>query len=153
MFCYKKTRIFDKKVFFMIKIPKNKELILFDGVCNLCNISVQKIIRFDKQDKFIFASLQSEIGQEIIKEAKIDSNKIDSVILYTNNNFYIKSSAVLKITNDFGGLWKTTQIFWILPKFIRDFLYDIVAKNRYKWFGKNDKCLIPSNDLKSKFLI
>ncbi len=137
----------------MLKIPKNKKLILFDGVCNLCNISVQKIIKFDKQNKFVFASLQSQIGQEIITDLKIDINKINSVILYVNDNFYIKSSAVLKILNDFEGLWKITQIFWILPQFIRDFFYDIIAKNRYKWFGKNDKCLIPSDNLKSKFKI
>ncbi len=136
----------------MISIPKNKKLILFDGVCNLCNYSVQKIIKFDTSDTFVFTSLQSNLGQNILKELNIDSQQIDSIVLYDSDKYYIKSSAILKIVNDFGMLWKWTQIFWLLPKPIRDYLYRIVAKNRYKWFGKKQQCMLPSNDIKAKFI-
>lgn len=137
----------------MIDIPENKKLILFDGVCNLCNNSVQKIIKYDSKNIFLFASLQSEIGKKLIDYLKIDVSNIDSIILYEPNISYdIKSTAVLKIMNDFGGFWKATKVFWIFPEFIRNSIYDFVAKNRYKWFGKKESCMLPSKEIKAKFL-
>jgi predicted DCC family thiol-disulfide oxidoreductase YuxK len=136
-----------------MEIPDNKKIILFDGVCNLCNQSVLKVIRNDKKNTFLFATLQSEKGQEIINYLKIDVSKIDSIILYQPGISYdIKSTAALKIMNDFGGFWILTQIFFLFPKGLRDFVYDYVAKNRYKWFGKKDSCMIPSTKLMDKFL-
>ena len=137
----------------MLDLPKHKKVILFDGVCNLCNDAVLKIIKNDKNNSFVFTSLQSKIGQEITKYLKIDVAKIDSIILYEPTIAYdIKSTAALKIMNEFGGFWKITQFFWIFPRFIRDVVYNVIAKNRYKWFGKKETCMIPTPELKAKFL-
>jgi len=118
-------------------IPKNKKLILFDGVCNLCNNAVLKIIRQDKNDIFLFTSIQSNIGKNIINELGIDISKIDSIVLYIpGGNYFIKSEAVFKIANEFKGAWKIIQIFRIFPDFLNNLFYDFVARNRYRWFGK-----------------
>ena len=137
----------------MVDIPKNKKIILFDGICNLCNDSVLKVIKYDKKDHFVFVALQSKSGQDIINYLKIDVSKIDSIILYQPGVAYdIKSTAALKIMKDFGGFWVLTQVFEILPTPIRDYFYDYIAKNRYKWFGKKESCMIPTPELKAKFL-
>ncbi len=138
----------------MIDLPKNKKIILFDGVCNLCNDAVLKVIKHDHKNVFVFASLQSETGKKIIKYLNIDVSKIDSIVLFEPNVSYeIKSSAALKIMNDFGGFWNLTQLGWVFPISFRDFIYDYIAKNRYKWFGKKESCMIPTTELQSKFLI
>lgn len=137
----------------MIALPKHKKIILFDGICNFCNASVLKIIRFDKRNVFVFASIQSEIGQKIINHLKIDTSKIDSIILYEPTIRYeIKSTAILKIATNFSGVWNILRIFEFIPVAFRDALYDFIAKNRYQWFGKKRVCVIPSNELKNKFL-
>ncbi len=136
-----------------MKIPEGKKIILFDGVCNLCNSSVIKVIKHDKRNVFLFTALQSETGQKILSELNIDSKKMDSIILYSPNEaFYKKSSAALRIMYEFGGLWKLTQIFRIFPAAFNNLFYDLIARNRYKWFGKKDSCMIPTPDLKAKFL-
>jgi len=137
----------------MIDLPKNKKLILFDGICNLCNDAVLKVIKNDRKNTFVFTALQSETGKKVIDHLKIDISKIDSIILYEPNVSYdIKSTAALKIMNDFGGFWKATQLFLIFPEKFRNLIYDYIAKNRYKWFGKKENCMIPSPELKVKFL-
>lgn len=137
----------------MIDFPKNKKIILFDGICNLCNNSILKIIKYDTKNRFVFTSLQSEIGKQIINRLKVDTKKIDSVILYEPNVSYdIKSTAILKIMNNFGGFWQLTQVFLIFPEPFRDLVYDFIARNRHKWFGKRDSCMLPTDKLKSKFL-
>tara|TARA_R110001592_G_scaffold266_3_gene1470 strand:+ start:1256 stop:1672 length:417 start_codon:yes stop_codon:yes gene_type:complete len=137
----------------MVDIPKNKKIILFDGICNLCNDSVLKVIKYDKKNHFVFVALQSKSGQDVINYLKIDVSKIDSIILYEPGVAYdIKSTAALKIMKDFGGFWVLTQVFEILPTPIRDYFYDYIAKNRYKWFGKKESCMIPTPELKAKFL-
>jgi len=137
----------------MFDLPKNKKIVIFDGVCNLCNSSVLKVIKKDKKNTFLFAALQSKSGQEIINYLKIDISKIDSIILYEPGVSYdIKSTAVLKVMNDFGGLWFLTQVFFIFPEKLRNFIYDYIAKNRYKWFGKKESCMIPTPKLLIKFL-
>lgn len=135
------------------KIPKGKKLILFDGVCNLCNDAVLKVIKNDKKNVFLFTALQSETGKEIISTVGIDVSKIDSIILYEQETaYYIKSTAALRIMKDFSGFWKIMQIFTILPTSFNDFFYDFIARNRYKWFGKKESCMIPTPELKAKFL-
>jgi len=134
-------------------LPNNKQIVLFDGVCNFCNASILKIIKNDKKNIFLFASLQSEIGKEITQHFNIDTNFIDSIILVeSKTNYAIKSTAALKIAKQFGGLWWLFQIFWLLPTSFRDFFYDYIAKNRYKWFGKKESCMIPTPEIKSKFI-
>ncbi|REH48862.1 putative DCC family thiol-disulfide oxidoreductase YuxK [Tenacibaculum gallaicum] len=137
----------------MNNLPSNKKVILFDGVCNFCNDSVLKVIKYDTKNKFVFTSLQSDIGKEITQYLGVDTSKIDSIILYEPNVSYdIKSSAALKIMNGFGGIWKLTQVFWIFPESLRNFVYDYIAKNRYKWFGKKEACMLPSKEIQEKFL-
>ena len=135
------------------KLPKNKQLVLFDGVCNFCNASILKIIKMDKKNIFMFASLQSEVGKEITNHFNIDTKTVDSIILVeSDSKYYIKATAALKIGKHFRGLWQLFQIFWILPTSFRDFFYNYIAKNRYKWFGKKESCMIPTPELKSKFI-
>ncbi|MCT4698913.1 thiol-disulfide oxidoreductase DCC family protein [Tenacibaculum haliotis] len=137
----------------MIDLPKDKQLILFDGICNFCNKSILMIIKHDTENKFVFASLQSDIGKEIIANLAIDTLKIDSIILYKPGiAYYIKSTAAIKIMNQFNGLWKTSYLLWIFPEVIRNVVYDFIAKNRYKWFGKKDMCSVPSKEIREKFL-
>ena len=127
-------------------------IILFDGVCNLCNSSVNFIIDHDKKNEFRFASLQSEAGQILLKKFDLNTNDFDSIILVDNGKHYERSSAVLKIVKKFPGLWKLLYLFIIVPKPFRDFVYDIIADNRYKWFGKKESCRVPTPELKEKFL-
>ena len=145
---------FEKKIISrMIELPENKKIILFDGVCNLCNQTVLRIIKLDKKDNFRFTSLQSEMGKKIIEHLKIDTSKVDSIILFEPKTaYYLKSTAALKIIGTFGGIWVVSKFLLFFPSFIRDFVYDIIARNRYKWFGKKDQCMIPTPDLLSKFI-
>jgi predicted DCC family thiol-disulfide oxidoreductase YuxK len=137
----------------MINIPNHKKLILFDGVCNLCNASVQYVIKHDKKNVFLFSALQSDIGQQIIKQYNIDTNKVDSILLYTSEKGVdYKSTAALKIATQLGFPQNLALIFFIIPPFIRNWVYDYIAKNRYKWYGKQESCMIPTAELKSKFL-
>ena len=137
----------------MINIPEQKQLILFDGICNLCNSSVQYVIKHDSKDKFMFTALQSEVGQQIIKEYNIDTAKTDSILLYTPEvRISSKSTAALKIAFQLGFPNNLLCVFFIIPPFVRNYVYDYIAKNRYKWYGKKESCMIPTPELKSKFL-
>jgi predicted DCC family thiol-disulfide oxidoreductase YuxK len=137
----------------MIEIPKNKKVILFDGVCNLCNNAVKIVLKYDHKNTFIFTAIQSESGRQILKTLEIDPLKTDSIILFEPGVCYeIKSTAALCILNDFGGLWKISKIGFILPIRLRDLIYDYIAKNRYRWFGKKNECMVPSKETKAKFL-
>lgn len=127
-------------------------IILFDGVCNLCNGSVQFIIKRDKKAVFKFASLQSDIGQSILKEYKIPAGDLFSIILVENNKAYSRSTAALHIARRLDGAWKILYIGILFPKFLRDRIYDWVAKNRYRWFGKKEECMIPSPAMRERFL-
>lgn len=134
-------------------IPNNKKIILFDGVCNLCNDSVQLIIERDKNDVFRFASLQSEVGQKLTTERGIDPEAMDSIILIEPGiAYYDKSTAALEISKHLTGGYSLLRYFSFLPEGFRNGVYDIIAKNRYKWFGKKDECMIPTPELKAKFL-
>jgi predicted DCC family thiol-disulfide oxidoreductase YuxK len=137
----------------MLNLPQNKKIVLFDGVCNLCNWAVTFIISHDKKDLFRFVALQSDLGQSISKHIGIDTQKMDSIILYEPGiAYYIKSEAALEIAKDLSGGIAIFSIFKILPTAFKDSLYDYIAKNRYKWYGKKDKCMMPTVELKSKFL-
>lgn len=134
-------------------LPKNKKIILFDGVCNLCNTSVQFVITNDKKDIFRFVALQSDLGKKIIKHIGIANQNIDSIVLYEPERaYYYKSDAALQIAKNLGGIFHFGTIFRILPTVFRNVLYDFVAKNRYKWYGKQESCLLPSPEFASKFL-
>lgn len=128
------------------------KIILFDGVCNLCNSSVQKIIEKDEKNLFRFASLQSEFGQEFLRKNNLSEKEFDSMILIDGDKFYTKSDAALRIGKELKGIYKLSGILFFLPKFIRNMGYDLIAKNRYKWFGKQENCWLPTPELKEKFL-
>jgi len=137
----------------MNKLSNEKFLVLFDGVCNLCNASVQFIIKHDKKDKFRFAAIQSEIGQQIFKTNQIDTIEIDSIILYSEKKgISYKSSAALKIAMLLGLPISLLGVFWIVPPFIRNWVYDYIAKNRYKWYGKRENCMVPTPEIQKKFI-
>nr|WP_314896795.1 DUF393 domain-containing protein [uncultured Flavobacterium sp.] len=137
----------------MENLPKDKKIILFDGVCNLCNTAVQFIIKHDKKDVFRFVALQSDLGQKIIKYIGIDEKNIDSIILYQPGiAYYYKSEAVLEIAKDLGGIFYLGTLFTIFPTSFNNYIYDYIAKNRYKWYGKKESCMIPTKELQAKFL-
>ena len=137
----------------MENLPKDKKIILFDGVCNLCDSAVQRIIKHDSKDVFRFVALQSDLGQKIIKHLGIDTQKMDSIILYQPGfAYYYKSEAVLEIAKDLSGLFYFGTLFSILPTSLNNHIYDYIAKNRYKWYGKKETCLIPTKELQAKFL-
>jgi predicted DCC family thiol-disulfide oxidoreductase YuxK len=134
------------------EMKDDKLIILFDGFCNLCNGSVNLVIDRDINDRFQFASLQSSSAKLLLQEFGEYQGSLDSVILIKNNRLYHKSDAALMIAQKLGGLWPLASIFFIVPKFIRDWVYGIIAKNRYKWFGKLETCRIPTPELRAKFL-
>lgn len=134
-------------------LPQDKKIILFDGVCNLCNSAVNFIIDRDRDDQFRFVSLQSELGQQLIDYLAIRERNIDSIILYEPGKaYYYKAQAVFKILNSVGGLYKLILLFRFLPNTLKDHIYDYVAKNRYKWYGKREACRIPTPEIQKKFL-
>ena len=122
----------------MKNVTPHIKIILFDGICNLCNNYVNFIIKRDKRNQFRFATLQSDIGKDLITKYQIDISKTDSIILIKNEKAYIKSTAALNIARDLKGAYPLFYGCMIIPKFIRNRVYDIVAKNRYTWFGKKD---------------
>lgn len=128
------------------------KIILFDGVCNLCNSSVTYVIKRDKKNVFRFTALQEEPGLSLMKKYHINSADTDSIVLIEKNRAYTKSTAALKIARALGGIYIFLYVFMIIPAFIRNFVYDYVARNRYKWYGKKDRCMIPTPELKQKFL-
>ena len=137
----------------MLNLPPNKKIILFDGVCNLCDSAIQFVIQHDKKDVFRFVAIQSELGEQILKHIGINPMNIDSVILYEPGiAYYYKSDAALQIAKNLGGFFHFGTFFRIIPTGISNKLYDYIAKNRYKWYGKKETCLIPTLELKSKFL-
>jgi predicted DCC family thiol-disulfide oxidoreductase YuxK len=109
-------------------------------------------IRQDKKNIFLFAALQSPAGQKLLDEHKIDWKVSDSFVVIENDKTYLKSDAALKLYSKLPWYWKWSQLFWIVPKFIRDWVYNVIARNRYHWFGKKEQCMIPTKEMKEKFL-
>ncbi len=133
-------------------INNERHILLFDGVCNLCNSIVQFTIKRDPTAKFKFASLQSANGQKLLKQFGLSTNDFDSFVYIKCDKYYLKSSAALHVLKELGGIWKLFYVFIIIPKFIRDFFYNIIAKTRYKIFGKLDSCMVPAPELRQRFL-
>lgn len=127
-------------------------IILFDGLCNLCNRSVRFIIKRDKQGVFKFVPLHSDLAKALLRKYNLTSKKIDSIVLIKDNSYYLKSTAVLNILKDLKGGWGLLYGLIVIPRFLRDFIYDLIAKSRYKLFGKMDNCMVPDEKIKEKFL-
>lgn len=129
------------------------DVILFDGPCNLCNRSVHWLISRDPKKQFRFAALDSEVGEQLLAEISKQIDLPDSIALITQaGEVSFRSNAVIGIARRLGFPWSMMMVGLIVPRFLRDGIYSLVARNRYRWFGKNDSCLVPSEDLKSRFL-
>jgi predicted DCC family thiol-disulfide oxidoreductase YuxK len=131
---------------------RENAIILFDGVCNFCNSSVNFIIDHDPESYFKFAPLQSEVGEQLLKEHGIDKTQTDSVVLIENGRVYTYSTAALRVARKLSGAWKWFYGFTVVPKFIRDFAYKLFAKNRYRMFGKQEACMLPTPEIRARFL-
>ena len=129
-----------------------KNIVLFDGVCNLCNRLIRFIIKRDPKAIFRFAALQSKAGQEILIQMKLPKNDMDSVVYINEGEYFFRSSAILHILHDLGGVWKLFYVLIVIPSFCRDFIYSIVARTRYKVFGKKETCMVPTPELQQRFL-
>jgi len=134
-------------------LKSEKQIILFDGVCNFCNFWVNFVIKRDNRDIFRFSALQSDVSKEIIDRINYDISNPDTFVLIIGADYYTKSTAALKVCKELSGMIKILYPLIFLPEFLRDFVYDLIAKNRYKLFGKKDSCRIPTEEEKLKFLI
>ncbi|MFS4415192.1 thiol-disulfide oxidoreductase DCC family protein [Maribacter sp. 2307ULW6-5] len=134
-------------------MEEQKKIVLFDGVCNLCDASVQFIIKRDKKDVFRFAALQGETGQQLTQERGIDTQKVDSIILIDPGvAYYTKSDAALHIGRQLKGYRRLSALFLWVPRPLRDFVYDFIARHRYGWYGKKEACMVPTAEVRAKFL-
>jgi predicted DCC family thiol-disulfide oxidoreductase YuxK len=127
-------------------------IILFDGVCNFCNGAINFVLKQDKKGIFKFAPLQSEAGQRLLQHYNLSMKEFDSFILIDMGKVYKKSAASLRVMNKLPWYWKEAQILRMIPTAFRDAIYDFIAKNRYKWFGKKEQCMVPTPELRSRFL-
>lgn len=130
----------------------DKKIVLFDGVCNLCSSTVQFILKHDKKNQFQFGSLQGEFGQAMLRKYELSTSEFNSFMLLEGETLYSKSTGALRMLKHLGGWWKLGYAFIIVPKFIRDFVYNLIARNRYRWFGKKNECWLPRPEWKQKFL-
>lgn len=130
-----------------------KPLILFDGVCNLCNTSVQIIVRLDKDGRFLLASLQSDVGQALLRQHGMDTEQFDTVVMVDGDRLITHSDVTLRILDELGGGYRL--VYWLLravPKPVRDVVYRWVARNRYRWFGRQESCMIPTPEIANRFV-
>ncbi len=130
----------------------NHPVVLFDGVCNFCNASVNFIIKRDPKHLFRFAALQSDAGIKLLTQLGLSTTSIDTIVLVIGDQYYTRSSAALRIARRLSGLWPLLFGFIIVPAFIRDALYNLIARHRYNWFGKQDTCMVPTPEVRSRFL-
>ena len=130
----------------------DQPIIIFDGVCNLCEYSVQFIVKHDRQARFKFVSAQSERGKVLQRIYGVDTLQDGTVILLKGDQVYVKSDAAVEIAKDLDGLWRFLYYVKFILKPARDFIYSIISKNRYRWFGKKNECLLPDNNIKERFL-
>ncbi|RKD88107.1 thiol-disulfide oxidoreductase DCC family protein [Halopiger aswanensis] len=133
-------------------VPDEAPIVLFDGVCNLCNGFVQFLVPRDTDEQFYFASLQSDVATELLAEHDLPTDDLESIVLIEGDDCYVKSAAVLRIAQLLGGVYALLGPFRYLPRPIRDLAYDLVAANRYRLFGKKEQCMMPTGDVRSRFL-
>jgi predicted DCC family thiol-disulfide oxidoreductase YuxK len=127
-------------------------VILFDGVCNFCNGAINFVLKQDRKSVFRFAPLQSEAGRRLLQQYNLPTEEFESFVLIDQGKVYKKSNAALRVMNKLPWYWKEAQIFRLIPTIFRDAIYDFIARNRYKWFGKKDQCMLPTPEMKSRFL-
>jgi len=133
-------------------ITSPSSIVLIDGICNLCQGATKFIVRHDHCGRFHFASLQSHTGQTLLAKGGLPTDVINTIVLFQNGNYYTKSTAALRISRHLKFPWPLVYALIIIPRGIRDAIYQYIAKNRYRWFGKSDQCMLPSPELKGRFL-
>lgn len=131
----------------------DQPILLFDGVCNLCNSLVRFIIKRDRKAKIRFSPLQSAAGKSMLLKSELRESYLDSVVFIKGDKYFLRSSAILHLLNELGGAWKLFYGFLIIPPFMRDFIYRVIARTRYKVFGRTDSCMVPDEKIKSRFII
>ena len=131
---------------------EERSIILFDGVCNLCNGAVNFVISRDRKNHFCFASLQSAKGQQLMEQHLLSANDVNSFVLIENGHSFTRSTGALRVSRKLDGAWPVLYVFMVVPKFIRDRVYNLIAKYRYQWFGKKDSCMVPTPELRARFL-
>lgn len=131
---------------------ENKSVILFDGVCNLCNASIDFILRRDKKNRFLVGALQEDAGKKLLSKFKVNSEYLDSLVLIEGDQIFFRSTAALKIAKSLSGFWPLFYGLIILPSGLRDALYDWIGRNRYRWFGKKNTCRLPTPEERAKFI-
>ncbi|MBM4385176.1 MAG: thiol-disulfide oxidoreductase DCC family protein [Deltaproteobacteria bacterium] len=127
-------------------------ILLFDGVCNLCNGTVQWVIAHDPEARIRFASLQSEAGRALVAKHGLPPDAMDTVVLVDGERHWVKSSAALEVLGRVGGAWRLAALLRFVPRPLRDAVYDVVARNRYGWWGKREECWVPTPELRARFL-
>ena len=127
-------------------------VLLFDGVCNLCNASVQWVLKRDRHGIFKFAALQSETGQALLRQFGLPAENFDTVVLIDGTRIFTRSDAPIEIVRRLGGLWPLFAVFRFVPRFMRDAAYNFVARNRYRWFGRKESCMLPRPEWKERFV-
>ena len=132
--------------------PSAAPVIVFDGVCNICSFGVQKVLKHDRDGIFRFAFAQGPVGSALKTQYGLTPGDLENVALIADAQCYTKSTAALKVLDRLPGPWRVMRAFWLVPRPIRDFLYSIVARNRYRWFGKRDACMVPSAEQRCRFL-
>ncbi len=135
-----------------IHFKEKHAVVIFDGVCNLCEGFVKFLIPRDKRRKLKYAPLQSDFGQSVLRESGLSTDKFDSFLFWQNGSIYDRSSGAIRAIAQLGGVYSLMWVFWIVPKPIRNFVYMIISRNRYSWFGKKEHCLIPTKEIKSRFI-
>ncbi|MEM5017169.1 thiol-disulfide oxidoreductase DCC family protein [Metabacillus indicus] len=130
----------------------HSKILLFDGVCNFCDGTVQFVLKHDKKEVFSFASLQSEAGQSLLRKHGLPLEDYDSFVYLDEGKVHTKSTAALRVLKELGGIYRALYLLIAVPKPIRDAVYMMIAKNRYKWFGKKDACTLPSKEVRKRFL-
>lgn len=136
----------------MSEMP-NRHIVIFDGVCNFCNRSVNFIIKRDPKGVFAFTPRQNRYGQSLIQKYNVPELAVDTILLIKNGRYYQRTDAALEIIRDLSGLWFLFRVFKIVPRPLRDYFYNVFARNRYQLFGKRDTCMIPAPDVRSRFII
>jgi predicted DCC family thiol-disulfide oxidoreductase YuxK len=128
------------------------DIVVFDGVCNLCSHSVRFILRHEASSHLKFAPMQSPAGARLLKEFGFSTDDVKTFVVVVNGKVHVRSDAAIQISKHLRGVWKLSGVVWIIPRPIRDWLYDVVARNRYRWFGKKEVCMVPTPEVRSRFL-
>ncbi|MEL6865730.1 MAG: thiol-disulfide oxidoreductase DCC family protein [Bacteroidota bacterium] len=135
-----------------IAIPTDHPILLYDGVCNLCNHSVQFVIKRDSKQQFRFAALQSDVGRKLLETHQFSADHLDSIVLIEDGKAYSHSTAALRVSRQLNSLWPLLYFFILIPAPLRNWVYNWIANNRYRWFGKQDTCMLPSPETRTRFL-